>query len=86
MILGSRGVVPMEVMQCIVHDAPPRLPVSSFPADMCDFIACCLQKEAESRLLPEQLCLHSLVTSCMQFGAEKNLSLVSEWIKSKLKS
>jgi len=75
----------MEVMQCIVHDAAPRLSEKAFPSDICNFVACCLQKEAESRLLPEQLCVHSLVTPCVQKTQSENLYLVSEWIKSKLK-
>ena len=76
----------MEVMQCIVNDTAPRLSPNSFPADICDFVSRCLQKEAESRLLPQQLCLHPLVTSCLQRGQEESLFLVSEWIKSKLKN
>ena len=76
----------MEVMQCIVNDPPPRLSVHFFPSDICDFVTCCLQKEADSRPLPKHLCLHPLVISCVQNGQEKNLLLVAEWIKSKLRT
>ncbi|CAK8680398.1 dual specificity mitogen-activated protein kinase kinase 5-like [Clavelina lepadiformis] len=83
-LAGSRGVVPMEVMQCIVNEAAPRLPTQSVSPDLCDFVQCCLQKEAENRPSPDQLCRHKLVTLNRQSSEIDNLALVSSWITAKL--
>uniref|UniRef100_H2Z9D5 mitogen-activated protein kinase kinase n=1 Tax=Ciona savignyi TaxID=51511 RepID=H2Z9D5_CIOSA len=80
-IAGSKGVVPMEIMQCIVNDDPPRLPPGHFSRDLVDFVICCLQKEADRRLLPEQLCNHKLVAATCQLPLAQRLGTVSEWIK-----
>nr|XP_009860116.1 dual specificity mitogen-activated protein kinase kinase 5 [Ciona intestinalis] len=83
-IAGSKGVVPMEIMQCIVNDDAPRLPPEHFSPDLVDFVICCLQKEADKRLLPEQLCLHHLVTTTCQLPLAHRLGVVSQWLKQAL--
>ncbi len=81
-VAGSRGVLPIELMQCIVNEPPPRL--QHGPADLADFISRCLQTEAERRPLPEQLCRHPLVTTNMRNSPVFNLDVVAKWIKSRL--
>lgn len=81
-IAGSRGVLPIELMQCIVNEPPPRL--QHGPPDLTDFISRCLQTEAERRPLPEQLCRHQLVTTNMRNSPAFNLDVVAKWIKSRL--
>jgi len=86
-ILGSRGVLPMELMQCIVEEDPPNLPpsytlknVSSYSASLHHFIACCLRKNPQQRLLPRQLCDHPLVTE-----NSNDCSVVVRWLASAVK-
>jgi len=81
---GSGGVLPIELMQCIVNEPPPRL--EKGPEDLEDFISGCLQKEAGKRPLPDQLCDHQLVECIMRNPLVSNLEVVSEWIRSQLSS
>nr|CAB3263618.1 MAPKK5 dual specificity mitogen-activated protein kinase kinase 5 [Phallusia mammillata] len=85
-IEGSKGVLPMELMQCIVNEPPPRLTKEHFSSELVDFTKCCLQKEASRRLLPEQLCGHSMVTTNQQTPIAENQSLVANWIYQKLQT
>jgi len=79
---GSHSVLPMELMQCIVDEPPPRLSPTLFSQQLVDFISCCLQKEAGRRLLPQQLLTHKLVTETMSKGWDANAKLVANWLKS----
>jgi len=83
-LLGSNGILPMELMQCIVNEPPPGLSDELYSAELVDFVNCCLQKEASHRFLPEQLCCHALVSSYHQSSMEKNQALVAHWICSQL--
>jgi len=81
-ILGSRGVLPMELMQCIVEEDPPNLPpsyTSKYPSSesLHHFIACCLRKNPQLRMLPTQLCQHSLVRK-----NDNDCSVVARWLAS----
>ena len=36
---GPRALLPIELLQCIVHEPPPRLSDDSFSPEFCDFTA-----------------------------------------------
>ena len=53
-----RQLSPIELAQCIVNDAPPRLPDGCFRPELVDFVARCLIPQPSQRPTPNQLMTH----------------------------
>lgn len=57
----ARAITPIELLQCIVHEPPPRLPEAEFSPQFVDFTARCLVREAAQRPTPQETVSHPFV-------------------------
>lgn len=80
-IKSSRGVVPMEVLQCIVNAAPPQLPSHCFSPEIVDFVRGCLQKDASSRPSPDILSQHAFINIKVNDNED---DVISKWVSQRL--
>nr|XP_039254583.1 dual specificity mitogen-activated protein kinase kinase 5-like [Styela clava] len=78
-IRSSGGVVPMEILQCIVNAAPPQLPTDKFSSQIVDFVNGCLQKEAKSRPSPDVLSQHSFLQISQILDHEDQV--IANWVE-----
>ncbi|CAI2176201.1 1163_t:CDS:2 [Funneliformis geosporum] len=73
---GSQLTV-LELLQHIVNEAAPKLPVGKFPEDFDDFVQKCLIKEVSGRPSPNELLKHRYVTDAKESKVD-----VEAWAKS----
>ena len=50
-----------ELITTVANEPPPRLDPTKFPADVCDFVECCLKSEPDQRPTAKQLLNHSFL-------------------------
>ncbi|XP_072134144.1 dual specificity mitogen-activated protein kinase kinase 5 isoform X2 [Mobula birostris] len=68
--------VPLQLLQCIVDEDPPVLPVGEFSESFVHFITQCMRKLPTERPAPEELMVHPFV---VQYN-DKNAEVVSMWV------
>ncbi|XP_067874261.1 dual specificity mitogen-activated protein kinase kinase 5 isoform X6 [Heterodontus francisci] len=68
--------VPLQLLQCIVDEDPPVLPVGEFSEPFVHFITQCMRKLPTERPAPEELMVHPFV---VQYN-DKNAEVVSMWV------
>ncbi len=59
--------MPLELLQCIVHEPPPMLSPKQFSAELVDFAAHCLQRDPSARPTPGDLQRHPFYMAYAQF-------------------
>lgn len=52
--------MPLELLQCIVHEPAPSLPPSQFSLPLVDFVGQCLTRDTAARPSPVDLLQHPL--------------------------
>eukprot|EP00794_Sanderia_malayensis_P009900 gene9901-10913_t len=57
----GEDLLPIELLQCIVHENPPRLSSQIFQSDFVDFVSRCLSKSSSGRPTPQQLLEHDFI-------------------------
>ncbi|GCC34430.1 hypothetical protein chiPu_0012903 [Chiloscyllium punctatum] len=67
---------PLQLLQCIVDEDPPVLPVGEFSEPFVHFITQCMRKLPTERPAPEDLMVHPFV---VQYN-DKNAEVVSMWV------
>lgn len=80
-IKSSRGVVPMEVLQCIVNAAPPQLPSHCFSSEIVDFVRGCLQKDASCRPSPDVLSQHAFINIKVNDNEDE---IIAKWVSQRI--
>ncbi|XP_057303043.1 dual specificity mitogen-activated protein kinase kinase 5-like isoform X2 [Hydractinia symbiolongicarpus] len=70
-------IAPIELLQCIVNENPPRLSMDLFGDALRDFVEICLQKNQKSRPTPEQLSRHPFI---LQNDTENQNAIISEFV------
>ncbi|XP_072326559.1 dual specificity mitogen-activated protein kinase kinase 5 isoform X8 [Scyliorhinus torazame] len=68
--------VPLQLLQCIVDEDPPVLPVGVFSEPFVHFITQCMRKLSTERPAPEELMVHPFI---VQYN-DKNAEVVSMWV------
>ncbi|XP_069766593.1 dual specificity mitogen-activated protein kinase kinase 5 isoform X13 [Narcine bancroftii] len=68
--------VPLQLLQCIVDEDPPVLPVGEFSESFVHFITQCMRKLPTERPAPEELMVHTFI---VQYN-DKNIEVVSMWV------
>ncbi|XP_038670807.1 dual specificity mitogen-activated protein kinase kinase 5 isoform X5 [Scyliorhinus canicula] len=68
--------VPLQLLQCIVDEDPPVLPVGVFSEPFVHFITQCMRKLSTERPAPEELMVHPFI---VQYN-DKNTEVVSMWV------
>eukprot|EP00054_Salpingoeca_dolichothecata_P002574 m.23206 g.23206 ORF g.23206 m.23206 type:complete len:466 (-) comp13109_c0_seq1:68-1465(-) len=71
----SRALLPIELLQCIVNEPPPRLSEDDFSEVFIDFVARCLVKEAPARPSAGELLEHPFLLPYLHDD-----SSLQEWI------
>ncbi|XP_006812536.1 dual specificity mitogen-activated protein kinase kinase 5-like [Saccoglossus kowalevskii] len=66
----------IDLLQCIVHENPPRLPPGIFTAAFADFVEQCMQKTPSNRPKPEALMMHPFI----QMYDDSNSQIIAEWV------
>ncbi|XP_031563744.1 dual specificity mitogen-activated protein kinase kinase 5-like [Actinia tenebrosa] len=74
------NLLPIELLQCIVHEVPPRLPSRQFSAMFVDFVAQCMQKSPNYRLTPKAVVEHAFIRA----NDDNNRDIISMWVCRKL--
>uniref|UniRef100_A0A2K5D983 Dual specificity mitogen-activated protein kinase kinase 5 n=1 Tax=Aotus nancymaae TaxID=37293 RepID=A0A2K5D983_AOTNA len=67
---------PLQLLQCIVDEDSPILPVGEFSEPFVHFITQCMRKQPKERPAPEELMGHPFI---MQFN-DGNAAVVSMWV------
>ncbi|XP_038670808.1 dual specificity mitogen-activated protein kinase kinase 5 isoform X6 [Scyliorhinus canicula] len=76
-IQKSQGsLMPLQLLQCIVDEDPPVLPVGVFSEPFVHFITQCMRKLSTERPAPEELMVHPFI---VQYN-DKNTEVVSMWV------
>ncbi|XP_059495287.1 dual specificity mitogen-activated protein kinase kinase 5 isoform X5 [Stegostoma tigrinum] len=70
------SLMPLQLLQCIVDEDPPVLPVGEFSEPFVHFITQCMRKLPTERPAPEGLMVHPFV---VQYN-DKNAEVVSMWV------
>ncbi|XP_051896327.1 dual specificity mitogen-activated protein kinase kinase 5 [Pristis pectinata] len=70
------SLMPLQLLQCIVDEDPPVLPVGEFSESFVHFITQCMRKLPTERPAPEELMVHPFV---VQYN-DKNAEVVSMWV------
>uniref|UniRef100_V9KTR9 Dual specificity mitogen-activated protein kinase kinase 5 n=1 Tax=Callorhinchus milii TaxID=7868 RepID=V9KTR9_CALMI len=70
------SLMPLQLLQCIVDEDPPVLPVGKFSEPFVHFITQCMRKLPNERPAPEELMVHPFV---MQYN-DRNAEVVSMWV------
>ncbi|XP_068594986.1 dual specificity mitogen-activated protein kinase kinase 5 [Brachionichthys hirsutus] len=70
------SLMPLQLLQCIVDEDPPVLPVSQFSETFVHFITQCMQRQPKERPAPNNLMDHSFVAQYNDGNAE----VVSMWV------
>ncbi|XP_077988577.1 dual specificity mitogen-activated protein kinase kinase 5-like [Glandiceps talaboti] len=66
----------IDLLQCIVHENPPRLPRGQFSDQFVDFVEQCMQKNPSNRSKPEALMRHPFIT----MYDDGNVQIIAEWV------
>ncbi|XP_070541793.1 dual specificity mitogen-activated protein kinase kinase 5-like isoform X2 [Ptychodera flava] len=70
----------IDLLQCIVHENPPRLPRSHFSEQFADFVEHCMQKTPNNRPKPQMLMEHSFI----RMYDDGNQQIIAQWVCGKL--
>ncbi|XP_029420879.1 dual specificity mitogen-activated protein kinase kinase 5 isoform X5 [Nannospalax galili] len=70
------SLMPLQLLQCIVDEDSPVLPVGEFSEPFLHFITQCMRKQPKERPAPEELMGHPFI---MQFN-DGNATVVSMWV------
>lgn len=70
------SLMPLQLLQCIVDEDPPVLPVSQFSEKFVHFITQCMRRHPKERPAPNNLMDHSFI---IQFN-DGNAEVVSMWV------
>ncbi|XP_055517403.1 dual specificity mitogen-activated protein kinase kinase 5 isoform X3 [Leucoraja erinacea] len=70
------SLMPLQLLQCIVDEDPPVLPVGEFSESFVHFITQCMRKLPTERPAPEELMVHPFVVHYN----DKNAEVVSMWV------
>ncbi|XP_026992903.1 dual specificity mitogen-activated protein kinase kinase 5 isoform X2 [Tachysurus fulvidraco] len=70
------SLIPLQLLQCIVDEDPPMLPVSQFSDKFVHFITQCMKKQPKERPAPNNLMDHPFIT---QYD-DGNTEVVSMWV------
>ncbi|XP_064619901.1 dual specificity mitogen-activated protein kinase kinase 5-like [Lineus longissimus] len=73
---------PMELLNKVVTESPPKLPTGIFTDAFVHFTAQCMQKSPFSRPAPETLMEHPFIVN----NDDGNMQSVALWVKSKLQA
>lgn len=76
----TKVFLPIELMQCIVNESPPSLPVEMFSPNFVAFVSNCMQKSIKSRPTPGELLEHPFIV----LNNDGNVEIVSMWVCRKL--
>lgn len=71
---------PIDLLNSIVVETPPRLPDGIFSQHFVDFVAQCMQKKPNMRPAPEDLLHHQFIVR----NDDGNTEIVSAWVQAKL--
>uniref|UniRef100_A0A2K5J8U0 Protein kinase domain-containing protein n=1 Tax=Colobus angolensis palliatus TaxID=336983 RepID=A0A2K5J8U0_COLAP len=74
--LGISFMEPLQLLQCIVDEDSPVLPVGEFSEPFVHFITQCMRKQPKERPAPEELMGHPFI---VQFN-DGNAAVVSMWV------
>lgn len=70
------SLMPLQLLQCIVDEDSPVLPLGEFSEPFVHFITQCMRKQPKERPAPEELMGHPFI---MQFN-DGNATVVSMWV------
>ncbi|XP_075431576.1 dual specificity mitogen-activated protein kinase kinase 5 [Ascaphus truei] len=70
------SLMPLQILQCIVDEDSPVLPVGEFSEPFVHFITQCMKKQPKERPAPEELMGHPFI---VQFN-DGNTEVVSMWV------
>uniref|UniRef100_A0A096LVW5 mitogen-activated protein kinase kinase n=1 Tax=Poecilia formosa TaxID=48698 RepID=A0A096LVW5_POEFO len=70
------SLMPLQLLQCIVDEDPPVLPVGQFSEKFVHFITQCMRKNPKERPVPNNLLDHSFI---IQYN-DGNAEVVSMWV------
>ncbi|KAF7669519.1 hypothetical protein LDENG_00179750 [Lucifuga dentata] len=70
------SVMPLQLLQCIVDEDPPVLPVGQFSEKFVHFITQCMRRQPKERPAPNNLMEHSFI---VQYD-DGNAEVVSMWV------
>ncbi|XP_060889162.1 dual specificity mitogen-activated protein kinase kinase 5 isoform X1 [Labrus mixtus] len=70
------SLMPLQLLQCIVDEDPPVLPVSQFSEKFVHFITQCMRRQPKERPAPNNLMEHYFITQYNDGNAE----VVSMWV------
>ncbi|KAM9817377.1 dual specificity mitogen-activated protein kinase kinase 5 [Neosynchiropus ocellatus] len=70
------SLMPLQLLQCIVDEDPPVLPVSLFSEKFVHFITQCMKRQPKERPAPNNLMDHSFI---VQYN-DGNAEVVSKWV------
>lgn len=68
--------MPLQLLQCIVDEDSPVLPLGEFSEPFVHFITQCMRKQPKERPAPEELMGHPFI---VQFN-DGNSTVVSMWV------
>uniref|UniRef100_A0A3P9NRC4 mitogen-activated protein kinase kinase n=1 Tax=Poecilia reticulata TaxID=8081 RepID=A0A3P9NRC4_POERE len=74
--VGISFMEPLQLLQCIVDEDPPVLPVGQFSEKFVHFITQCMRKNPKERPAPNNLLDHSFI---IQYN-DGNAEVVSMWV------
>uniref|UniRef100_A0A8C4F2R9 mitogen-activated protein kinase kinase n=1 Tax=Dicentrarchus labrax TaxID=13489 RepID=A0A8C4F2R9_DICLA len=74
--VGISFMEPLQLLQCIVDEDPPVLPVSQFTEKFVHFITQCMRRQPKERPAPNNLMDHSFI---IQYN-DGNAEVVSMWV------
>lgn len=75
--INRDSMAPIELLQCIVNETPPRLSTELFGDALRHFVEICLEKNPKSRPTPEQLSRHPFI---LQNDTENRKVIISEFV------
>ncbi|XP_030621574.1 dual specificity mitogen-activated protein kinase kinase 5 [Chanos chanos] len=70
------SLMPLQLLQCIVDEDPPVLPIGQFSEKFVHFITQCMRRQPKERPAPNNLMDHSFI---MQYN-DGNAEVVSMWV------
>ncbi|PIK56054.1 putative dual specificity mitogen-activated protein kinase kinase 5 [Apostichopus japonicus] len=78
----GHDLAPLHILQCIVHEVPPRLSVEKFTREFSDFVACCMEKEHSKRPSPELVLLHPFI----RMYDDNDKQMIGCWVYTQLQA
>lgn len=70
-------IAPIELIQCIVNENPPRLSSEMFGDALRHFVEICLQKDPKARMTPENLVRHPFI---LQNDTDNQRDIIAEFV------